>query len=1066
MTRAITSDELNKIRGRQWTRWYAIVDAPNTIYSATASGSINKADWTIPFSGGSGTLSDCLADMTLLIGSSAGGWDRGVARLRKSPIAGTFYIGADDSLRCYSGDYLTVINDFAPSARHPVGESMDVDVAYVDQFSAFAPTPVMGERVAVIQAGQTIGFDASASWVIGSSISGYAWQFPGASNTSGTTTATPTATYNSSGRYRVQLTVTAANGRSSVGYGWVYVIGASLQPEANILVDKLEGDADRGWSCRVRMLDRPTIRDRARIVLYAEDYYGDEKISLGPSAGRENLLMIGWIIGETITRRPGSEWVEFDAGGPGGILSSLASLPAGLTDKRFPTDEAATLPPWARVQGLTISKGLHYLLHYRSTLPVVMDVEVEDWNWAAHKLTANADDLWGQLRDFAESGLLACLCDRYGHLYIQRDAALYPLTQRSNIPVVMTLSDADWHDDLSVRRRQMGDAALVELEGYVYANRKAIPTGGRSPGDQPASFGDVEGRSEIAWPNQTTALECAGLMAGALNAEYESITATLPANNRFIDVAPRQYLTVTVDGDAIRCIPRRVIYYRDEDGIPATTVDMEAEGGQWPAKAIEYPNESTPPIENPPTPPTPPPPPPGNPPPPEAPGTGNAVVVVVGDVRTTADLSATNPTWATETPPASGIVDSALDGTTLYLLYENGLWKGEDILATGAPSWTQVLSSGSYPDLASLKFLRVVATSVHGLIYVLGANGADAWFFRSASGGAAWSEPELIAAGAIPTSSQEYSYDGNCSLVSSYYATTPEAPLSPGGHPVNGPRATLLTANEMFAQAWAIYDIGRPLTLSSLTWWWHADGDDIVEISADGSNWTRIWYSRYSWASNIVEVRTQTFTPQTVRYVKFLVERVVGVGNRIDLAWFYFDGGPVYPTAIDAARTNPGWIYVGTQSKIFKSENGGFDWITLLSDRGANDIHVDPQLAGAVYAWDSNGNLVLIVAGVVTSVLDTETPTRKPLRLARDLNSGRLWALKGGTTLRMRNLATWTDQKTGLVGGRGLHAYLGQKLIFLDANNIWVSDDGGTTVTGKKGGWTGYASPINGHRMP
>jgi hypothetical protein len=107
-----------------------------------------------------------------------------------------------------------------------------------------------------------------------------------------------------------------------------------------------------------------------------------------------------------------------------------------------------------------------------------------------------------------------------------------------------------------------------------------------------------------------------------------------------------------------------------------------------------------------------------------------------------------------------------------------------------------------------------------------------------------------------------------------------------------------------------------------------------------------------------------------------------------------------------------------------------------------------------------------MVAGVITSTsLLTETPLDQFGRLARAPDSGMLWAIPNGTTLKRRNLGTWGDQKTGLYGGCGLQAYAGQKLIFLELGHIYISDDSGATITDKTGGWSEFAGPVNAHRL-
>ncbi len=120
MTRAITSGELALLRSNgQWSKASVIVDAPSAVYTARATGAVSKADFSIAFDGGSGTLGDCKPEMILLIGSTAGGYDVGIARLRKDPIAGTFYIGADPSIVVEDDDYLTVVSDIGIIRKTP-----------------------------------------------------------------------------------------------------------------------------------------------------------------------------------------------------------------------------------------------------------------------------------------------------------------------------------------------------------------------------------------------------------------------------------------------------------------------------------------------------------------------------------------------------------------------------------------------------------------------------------------------------------------------------------------------------------------------------------------------------------------------------------------------------------------------------------------------------------------------------------------------------------------------------------------------------------------------------------
>jgi len=641
-----------------WSEAYVLVDEPPAVFEALATGTIIQEDWSVSYDNGSGSLAGCLPDMTLLIGSSAGAGDKGAARLRKAPDdlgggLGVFYLGADPALAIEFGDYLTVIDDFEPFAKHPVDTLMDVDVTYSDQFTDFDPVPWFNGRCAVIAAGGTALFDASRCWVPGSTISGLSWTFTGADSYTGETTATPTATYDTSGRYRVKLTVTAANGKSFSGYGYVFVLGENLAGESNHLADEVEVDYMAGGSATVELLDRPAIRDGARAIIYTRDWYNAVEQSFGPVAGRENILLEGRIIGETIKRNPMQDTVEFEIGGPVAILERLATLPAGLVDRTLPTDEGQEdLPDWSVMDDMTVTKGLHYLAHLRSTITRCMDIDVEDWDWPIHKLTSDAETLFSQLTAYAERAALSVRADRSGRIFVERDTQLYPISYRTaNIPVAMTLVDGDWLDELTIVRRQRGEVGMATAEGTIFSGGKLTQVGGRAPGDQPAHWGVQEGLSELSVSGAVDVTMLAGLMAGAKNAEIERITARLAYNNRLMDTAPRMFVNVTVDGETLRCAVRnmRMKLYSEATGFWNVELDLEPEGGEWPSVVIKYPGEGEPPVTPPTKPPVDPPIDPGEPPPPPEPdGDTDAVVCVAADVRTSDDLDAGTPTWSSE----------------------------------------------------------------------------------------------------------------------------------------------------------------------------------------------------------------------------------------------------------------------------------------------------------------------------------------------------------------------------------------------------------------------------------
>lgn len=1087
MTRAATAGELVSLRSDgQWARWKALIDRPSTIYTARANGAFNATDYAIAYDGGSGTIGDCIADLTVLFGTSAGACDRCVARLRKAPAAGMFYLGPDDSLQLIQdNDYITVLDDFAPWARQPVSTLIDHDTAYTDQYTNFVPVALMGTRCCVIAAGGTAdGFDASGSWVPGSTITAYSWTFTGASSTTGTTTATPTATYNTSGRYRVTLTVTAANTKTTTTYGYVYVLGASLTAETGMMIDSLEAETGMGWAARIRAYDRPTIADRARVVLYSEDYFGNTAGSIGPVAGQENILMVGWILGESIVRLPGYDLVEFTVGGTGAVCRTLATQPAGLIDSAYPSDAGADLPDWSLMASLAVRKGLHMLVNYRSTLSRCVDVTVDDYSSPAPKMSTDADNLWAQLTEYAAQGVLTPTSDRYGSLFIQRDVRLYTYASRTaNIPSIMTLTDADWSGDLAITRRQAPEAALVQAEGTLYSGGEPVPTGGRSPGVTPAATGAIEQMSDVSWASAAESLEVAGLLAGALNAEYESISGSLSSNNHFIDVAPRQFVTVTIDGASVRTIPRQLRLRREpESGRVSLEMDLEGEGAAWDSEKIDYPGEDDPPpgggSSGGGTTPPPPPPPPAEPPEPPTPGAG-AAQFRGGKAYKTADITVDTPTWTEVEDFAEPLVAADLNPdnndecivATDQAIYHSSSFTGAGTFTKAFDGTTQ-FTYGTNFHLTHILY-HPDGTHAYALGYATVTGGYALFCGKSSNSGVSWnwnristvSAPGLAwTAGAtggsdtagvtttITSSSHEVVlnvvFDGSANFPNSskYIEATLDTPIPEGAAVVvswdvqgDSPSVNYDTTGDRYA---LLASPDTPGTITGATQTgdtWHVEGTlNTAGRTAEQRSAIRIGYDGFNagrWAPVTAATRNSTFKNLIIDGVSY--------------------ASPAYGLAV--APTNANYVYAGISNKIFQSTDGGATWTEWVSTEGSSEIQVHPTLAGAIAFRAADDGAVMQAIGGTASALGTETASTGHGTLCYQPGSGgMLWVLNGDGDVDQRALGAWTTiWESTLYTPLSLRAYaVGggvYKMVLQDQFTSYYSADTGATWDNKGG---------------
>lgn len=1116
----IPGASLTKLRSDgQHSRNYLCIPQPATVLTASLSAlptSTGGAVADLPITVVSGSIANVLPDMTCLVMNSAETALLGIVRIRKAPITGTLYISEDNyetSRRWVVGNHLVVLDEFCLWPRHlrVVDEDTfyaDWDVAYSDQHAHPDPVIRLGPPVIPVwKSGATVAvpFDGSESAIpFGSdTIASWAWT-AGAGSVANDTTHSPTVTLSATGRVRVKAQATSSASKVWSRYAYIEAYDANRMPitEFEITSAPEASSEGGGWSFGVRMYGEAgitTVRDRALVCLWSDDYYLNVKESLGPVANRNQIIAWGWIAGETIEWDADGGFVTFEVKGGDHWLGACASYPVGVEDTDYADNGGGAPNRWTEIEDLTVDKAVWHYCHWRTTIDRVCDVRFSGDTRGAAQIASAASNLWAQLQDLALATLLALPAfDRFGRLFIECNQQHVPIDERDDIPVVIDLTTDD-HYQVEINRRIMPRYAQVAISGVYFANGYAVPMGAYAPGKTPiapAEEGPLE-ETELVMGSQTDANEWAGLIAGSGEGDPESAVINIPRNYRWFDIAPHTWITLTVASadtergitlTEARMIPRRVVYDWDaEAGCWGVTLECEGEGVQIGAVLMEFPGESEEPPEDP-EPEDPPVPPENEVPEEEEPGDGDAVGVTTTEVRSTADLSAGSPTWTAEGTHPSAPVDSDLTGSTLWVLEEDTVWKTDDI-GGGDAVWEEMTTAAIYNAATgntNTKFLRIRARSV--VIYVMLMTqypdqvGTDQYWLvclRSINNGQTWSSNGIIDfAHSLPpwyfdqdpgnitfgvnrgSGSYEFIDDYTLHITGSFdgttgnhhvYGTFPILGDWADGYPdsvrmrIYGDLPSTMPDNATVGDAHEV----QYKTITSVNG--TPEGDDVYYYSGLNSGPT-VQNLRITGAS-VYGNNSDSFD----YYVKIIEVDGIEVAS-----------GP--PTAFDVAPSNINYVYASVGAKIYASINHGWLWEEFYDLHGANDICVDPQLAGAIYYASTEGDINLMVrqpdgSGAINATLDTESEVETPLRIARDLNSGRLWVLNGGGTLRCRYNGSWSEQKTGLSGATGLHSWPGGKLIFVDGSDVYISDDYGATVTAKKGGWSGFASGVNGHRL-
>lgn len=562
IARAATAPELALYRtpGKA-SKWRAAILQPRTIYTARVNQTFSTTDGilAITFDGGSGTLANVLADMTLLVGSTAGAWDLGICRIR-STDATHFYINETSDIEWADNLYLTVVEDFSLWAKHVLISGgvtyMDGSVAYSDQHAAPDPTPIMGSNRVLRLTGASVStqFSWGDSYVIGglSTISAYATSAPTAASVTGPTTATPTVTFDAAGWHPIYLTVTAANSKTYLGVRWVYVMDPDDPPPSVTFVSPPRQDVETGgWEFGIRMThdaDLDTVRDHALVIVFSEDHFGDTQSDIGPVAGSENVEVTGWIAKESIVWNPEQGSVTFTVYTAQYFFSQIPAFPDGV---EFVTGTPAG---WTEFQNLTVEQGLWHFLHWRTTATRVMDVFLTGDTKYTREVSSLASNLWEQLREMGWLQIYARAgCNAWNQLVIKVHPQLVPAASRT-WPTVMTITKPDWQGEIDFDRITKPEVAVVSLSG-VAVNESGLGSAyfSLSPGHAYPHYGAIDVQDRILVASQADANQKAGLYRGWRNNPYPEIPIPLKANIRLIDCfLQSQCAIVLATGDTPR----------------------------------------------------------------------------------------------------------------------------------------------------------------------------------------------------------------------------------------------------------------------------------------------------------------------------------------------------------------------------------------------------------------------------------------------------------------------------------------------------------------------------------
>lgn len=543
MTSPLSGDTLAAQRAMgRWKKYFLAVSHPNTVFTARINQTFETLDGVkeITYDGGTGTFGDVKPGMSCWIGSSAGAFDIGIVRVRKPLTSTVAFIGRVSGLALADNYYLTFVDDFQIWGREPQVTNqtilIDSDIVF-GSTSSFAPIVKAGPPALVLEmTGSSVSHSPNLTIYspTGQTAAAYLTTAPGASATSGLTTATPMITYDTPGEYYESYTVTDTAGISSTAYRKVFVNPSGVE----IAKPEITGNIDSGgWSCRIEGyagVDVESLHDGMLCVLWRQDYVGTARdASYGPYPDAENIRLFGWIIPKSLTINPQFGTASFTIEGPAFWLDRIGGAPMIVTD----VPEIAS--NWSECVGLTTDKALYRLVHWQSTLSAITDIIFTGDETPIPFANVNSGSLRQQINGLANEKLLAHLffdAQGCGKVFIPQ--SLQDSAGKAALTVLWDVSSSDWIGQVNVPPEAVKSASMMELGSIAWDGTTEIQMFSRAPGNIPGNYGSPQAPySGLAVNDQDAINRLTGDKLAMENSQYPAVDLELYWANDFIDFA-------------------------------------------------------------------------------------------------------------------------------------------------------------------------------------------------------------------------------------------------------------------------------------------------------------------------------------------------------------------------------------------------------------------------------------------------------------------------------------------------------------------------------------------------
>jgi hypothetical protein len=426
------------------------------------------------------------------------------------------------------------------------------DIPYTNQNTNLGSFICMGGHYAGF-VGDPVYYSADGTYGADSGEPNFAWEFEGASIASSADKIPGYVSYSTPGHYRTILITTTDAGAEDKSVRYISIYDrpgqGSKTPYKSFEITNWSGSRDSyGYSTRIKLfeaIDRNKIKDGALIVIFGDDYYDNQKASIGGNAtNRSSIKLVGYVDGETIQYDYDAGYVEFEIVSPTGIMQKTECYSVSVESKVTPTT-------WYELKNMNCSKALYHYYHWHSTVLINCDFKFEANDKYIQYFDTDRENLHSAGNTLMEGTLKGALVsDSQGKLWCETDVSV-----QDNIiaimPTALSITKRDWIDQPTIEMRYYNEVSFLEMGGIWFVPATAVSTALMCgcPGSSSAYFGKVERIQGLALDDQADLNSIAGNLFAFKNSHYPNVEYKLRSSYWNLDIAPQEQIKITMSAD-------------------------------------------------------------------------------------------------------------------------------------------------------------------------------------------------------------------------------------------------------------------------------------------------------------------------------------------------------------------------------------------------------------------------------------------------------------------------------------------------------------------------------------